>query len=86
MTGLVQVDDAYWGGERRGGKRGRGAAGKTPFVAAVACSANGRPRAMRMTPLKGFCSESADRWARRQAGTPSWTVESANLNASGSTR
>ena len=41
LSGLVQVDDAYWGGERRGGKRGRGAAGKTPFVAAVACSPDG---------------------------------------------
>jgi len=65
LTGLVQVDDAYWGGERRGGKRGRGSAGKTPFVAAVACSADGRPLAMRMTPLKGFCSDSVDRWARQ---------------------
>ena len=29
---IVQVDDAYLGGETRGGKRGRGAQGKTPFV------------------------------------------------------
>ena len=27
--------EPYWGGQRRGGKRGRGALGKTPFVAAV---------------------------------------------------
>ncbi|MFU8833088.1 MAG: IS1595 family transposase [Wenzhouxiangella sp.] len=65
LTGSVQVDDAFWGGERRGGKRGRGAAGKTPFVAAVACSADGRPLAMRMTPLQGFRSDSIDRWARQ---------------------
>jgi hypothetical protein len=64
LTGSVQIDDAFWGGERRGGKRGRGAAGKTPFVAAVACSADGRPLMMRMTPLKGFRSDSIDRWAR----------------------
>ena len=25
LSGLVQMDDAYWGGERSGGKRGRGA-------------------------------------------------------------
>ena len=30
--------DAYLGGVRSGGKRGRGAAGKTPFVAAVETS------------------------------------------------
>ena len=65
LTGSVQVDDAVWGGERRGGKRGRGADGKTPFVAAVACSAAGRPLAMRMTPLKGVRSESVDRRARQ---------------------
>ena len=31
----------------------------------MACSADGRPLAMRMTPLKGFRSESVDRWARQ---------------------
>ena len=30
LEGRVEVDDAYLGGERSGGKRGRGAAGKTP--------------------------------------------------------
>ena len=35
LAGRVEVDDAYLGGERPGGKRGRGAAGKTPIVAAV---------------------------------------------------
>jgi hypothetical protein len=35
LQGRVELDDAYLGGERSGGKRGRGAAGKTPFVAAV---------------------------------------------------
>ena len=65
LTGSVQVDDALWGGERMGDKRGRGAARKTPVVAAVACSADGRPLAMRMTPLKGFRSDSVDRWARQ---------------------
>jgi hypothetical protein len=35
LAGRVELDDAYLGGERPGGKRGRGAPGKTPFVAAV---------------------------------------------------
>ena len=35
LGGWVQINDAYWGRQRRGGKRGRGAPGKTPFVAAV---------------------------------------------------
>jgi transposase-like protein len=35
LAGRIEVDDAYLGGERSGGKRGRGSPGKTPFVAAV---------------------------------------------------
>src|SRR3954462_10605851 len=31
LAGRVEVDDAYLGGERPGGKRGRGAAGKPPI-------------------------------------------------------
>jgi hypothetical protein len=30
LAGRIEVDDAYLGGQRPGGKRGRGAAGKTP--------------------------------------------------------
>ena len=33
LTGRIEIDDAYLGGERSGGRRGRGAPGKTPFVA-----------------------------------------------------
>ncbi len=28
LGGAIQLDGVYWGGERRGGKRGRGAANK----------------------------------------------------------
>ena len=35
IGGRIEVDDAYMGGESHEGKRGRGAAGKTPFVVAV---------------------------------------------------
>jgi len=35
LSGRVEVDDSYMGGERHEGKRGRGAEGKTPFVVAV---------------------------------------------------
>ena len=43
LGGFIQLDDAYLGGERSGGKRGRGAPGKTPFVAAVETNAEGHP-------------------------------------------
>ena len=51
------MDDAYLGGQRAGGKRGRGAAGKAPFVAAVETTAERKPRRLRLTVVKGFKEE-----------------------------
>ena len=72
--GIMQVDDACWGGERSGGKRGRGAAGKTPFVAAVQVSAAGQPARMRMSSVAsvaGLRKKTLAAWAGRhlQPGT-----------------
>ncbi len=69
--GIVQVDDADWGGERSGGKRGRGAAGKTPFVAAVQVSADGQPARMRLSSVAGLRKKTLAAWAGRhlQPGT-----------------
>ena len=53
LTGRVEMDDAYLGGVRSGGKRGRGAAGKTPFVAAVSTSPEGRPGKLKLAPVTG---------------------------------
>ena len=65
LNGMVQIDDAYWGGERRGGKRGRGAPGKSPFVAAVATNGEGHPITMRLTKVQGFKKEEITRWASK---------------------
>jgi hypothetical protein len=43
LTGRVEVDDAYLGGERAGGKRGRGSENKVPFIAAVQTTNAGQP-------------------------------------------
>ena len=64
LGGWVQLDDAYWGGQRRGGKTGRGAPGKTPFVAAVELNDEGRPMRMRLSRVGGFRSEEIAAWAR----------------------
>ncbi len=53
LDGRIEMDDAYLGG-RRPGKRGRGAAGKQPFVAAVSTSDERRPRKIKLLPVKGF--------------------------------
>ena len=49
LSGWIELDDAYLGGERSGGKRGRGAPGKTPFVAAVQTNEQGHPLRMKLT-------------------------------------
>lgn len=66
LTGIVQMDDAYSGGRRRGYKRRRGTRGKTPVVAAVATDpVSGKPLVMRMDRVKGFRSREIGRWSRR---------------------
>jgi len=59
------VDDAYWGGKHNGGKRGRDADSKMPFIAAVQTDENGHPIAMRFTELKGFRTTEIAQWAKR---------------------
>ena len=67
LGGRVEMDDAYLGG-RRSGRRGRGAAGKTPFVAAVSTSPEGRPRKLKLAPVRGFRKREIAR------GAPRWLV------------
>lgn len=59
----IQVDDAYWGGKKRDGKRGRGATGKIPFVAAVSIGDKGRPIAIRFSQVSTFSKEAIKDWA-----------------------
>jgi transposase-like protein len=78
LQGNIQVDDAYWGGERHGGKRGRGAPRKVPFVAAVATNVEQHPIAMRFTKLERLSKAEIARWARRRLA-PSCRVVSDGL-------
>jgi transposase-like protein len=64
LSGIVQMDDAYWGGERHGGGVGRGSPGKTPFVAAVQCTTEGHPVAMRMDAVPTFRKTVLTAWAQ----------------------
>src|SRR2546423_9981922 len=54
LTGRIEVDDAYLGGERNGGKRGRGSPGKTPIVVAVETTPQGKPIRLKLRRVKGF--------------------------------
>jgi hypothetical protein len=64
LKGKVQVDDAYLGGERSGGKVGRGSENKVPFVAAVSLSEDGHPLRARLTPVSGFTLKAVTAWAK----------------------
>ncbi len=78
LTGVIQLDDAYWGGERRGGKRGRGSANKVPFVAAVSLNQAGHPVAIDMHVVKGFRLNEISKWAKHHL-QPKSTVISDGL-------
>jgi transposase-like protein len=78
LTGRVEIDDAYLGGERSGGKRGRGAAGKTPFVAAVETTPDGKPVRLKLSRVSGFSSQALSSFATRSLG-PGCTVVSDGL-------
>jgi transposase-like protein len=74
LAGRVEIDDAYLGGERAGGKRGRGAAGKTPIVAAVETTAERKPRRLRLTVVEGFRKKEVEKLAKRDLAAGSNVV------------
>jgi transposase-like protein len=65
LSGFVELDDAYMGGERTGCKRGRGAEGKTPFVAAVETTQNNEPVKVKLTVVPGFRKTAIELWAKQ---------------------
>ncbi len=65
LTDIIQLDDVYWGGERHGGKRGRGSENKTPFVAAVSVDKDNHPLHMNLNVISGFRSVEIEQWAKR---------------------
>jgi hypothetical protein len=64
LRGKIQIDDSYLGGERPGGKAGRGSENKIPIVAAVSLNEAGHPIHARITAVSGFSSEAIGTWAR----------------------
>jgi hypothetical protein len=48
------MDDADLGGKRSGGQRGRGSAGKMPFIAAAATTVEGKPVGIKLHRVQGF--------------------------------
>lgn len=65
LGGRVEVDDSYLGGQRSGGKVGRGSENKMPFVAAVETNKDGHPIRAVFSPVKSFSSHEIAAWARK---------------------
>lgn len=67
LKGFVQIDDAYLGGERNGGKCGRGSENKQPFVIAVETDANlEHPTFAVIEPVKAFDNAAMQDWIARR--------------------
>lgn len=77
LDGRVELDDAYLGGERSGGKAGRGSENKVPFVAAVQTTPDGQPQFVCLRQLP-FTHEAVAVFAARSIA-PSATVVSDGL-------
>ena len=65
LSGFIELDDAYLGGQRTGCKPGRGAAGKTPFVAAVETTDQRCPVRIKLSVVKGFRSNAIKSWSQQ---------------------
>ncbi len=74
LSGFIEIDDAYLGGERTGCKRGRGADGKIPFVAAVETTKQGQPTRIKLSILKGFNKEEITAWSRQNLAKGSTVI------------
>jgi hypothetical protein len=77
LSGIIQMDDPYWDGKNRGGKRGRDDPGKTSYVVAVQTNEVGHTIVMRLTKLKSFCEEEITQWAQRHLEATSLVVSDA---------
>lgn len=78
LSGRVEVDDAYLGGENPGGKVGRGSENKSPFIAAVQTNEKGNPVYAVFSPVKTFSLNDVAAWAKNSL-SPRTTVVSDGL-------
>jgi ISXO2 transposase-like protein/transposase-like zinc ribbon protein len=63
LGNVVQLDDAYLGGELSGGTAGRGSENKVPFVAAVSLDTHGHPAYVKLTPVAAFSRQAIGQWS-----------------------
>jgi transposase-like protein len=54
LDGRIEMDDAYLGGQRSGGKTGRGSPGKTPIIVAVETTDDKKPKRIKLRRIPRF--------------------------------
>lgn len=64
LSGRVEVDDAYLGGEHPGGKAGRGSENKVPFIAAIQTNKQNNPLYAVFSRVRTFSGEEIATWAK----------------------
>jgi ribosomal protein L37AE/L43A len=69
LTGRVEIDDAYLGGERSGGKTGRGSENKVPFIAAVQTTEAGQP-VLACFAQRPFTKQAVEEFAAKSLARP----------------
>ena len=73
LTGRVEADDAYLGGERHGGKPGRGSENKVAFVAAVQTTESGQAVLLCLS-RRPFTKQSIQEFAQKSLAAPATLV------------
>lgn len=68
LSSNVEIDDAYWGGKKKG-KRGRGSENKTPFLAAVEKDEMGHPVSIKLNVVSAFKKDELKRWSMKHLAT-----------------
>jgi hypothetical protein len=64
LSSNIELDDAYWGGKKQGGKRGRGSENKMPFVAALEKTQDNKPHRIKLSVVKAFSKSAIRSWAK----------------------
>ena len=83
LSYIVQLDDAYWGGQKHDGKRGRGASGKVPFLAAVSTNIQGHPLFMRLSRIGSFSASEIKNWSFKHLDPQSIVISDGLLGFKG---
>ena len=68
LEGTVELDDAFFGGTRKGGKRGRGT-DKTVVLVGVSLNTQGKPQFVKMSAVENVQGETLKQFAQRNIKT-----------------